>query len=68
MKYLLALIASTMLSMPVYADDETKKVCKDKMSQGKPVKKADGTVVQECKTIKTHKKLEGHQVPDKSKK
>jgi hypothetical protein len=43
-----------------FAEAETKQVCHDKLDkQGKPVKKADGKVVQDCKTIKVHKKLEG---------
>jgi hypothetical protein len=49
-----------------FAEAETKQVCHDKLDkQGKPVKKADGKVVQDCKTIKVHKKLEGTEIPTK---
>ena len=45
---------------------ETKTVCVEKRdAQGKVVKKADGTVVQDCKEIKVHQKLEGTKVPEK---
>jgi hypothetical protein len=53
---------------PAYAGGETKEVCKDKMDKaGKPVMK-NGKAVQECKTIKVHKKLEGTAVPEDKKK
>lgn len=42
---------------------EVKEVCHDKMKDGKPVKDKEGKVVQECKKIKVHKKLESHEVP-----
>ena len=32
---------------------------------GKPVKNKDGSVKQECKTIKVHKKREGTEIPPK---
>lgn len=58
-----ALVATIALSVSAA---ETKKVCIDKMdSKGNVVKKADGTVVQECKEMKVHKKLEGTKVPEK---
>jgi hypothetical protein len=61
--YAVCLVATTNIA---YAEAETKKVCHDKVDkQGTPVKKADGTVVQECKVIKVHKKLEGTDVPVK---
>jgi hypothetical protein len=45
-----------------------KEVCKDKVDKtGKVVKGKDGKPVQECKTIKVHKKLEGTPVPEKKK-
>lgn len=54
------------VSYPAYAGGETKEVCTDKKdSKGNVVKKADGTVVKECKTIKVHKKYEGTKVPEK---
>lgn len=55
------------LGFNAYAEAETKKVCHDKIDSktGKPVKKADGSTVQDCKNIKVHKKLEGTEVPTK---
>ena len=51
---------------PAYAGGEIKEVCKDKMDKaGKPVKNKDGSVKQDCKKIKVHKKLEGTKVPEK---
>jgi hypothetical protein len=44
---------------------ETKRVCKDAVKDGKPVKNKDGSVKQECRTIKIHKKHEGTKVPTK---
>jgi hypothetical protein len=52
----------------VYAEPKTKQVCKDVVGKdGKAVKNKDGSVKQQCKTIKVHKKLEGTPVPDKKK-
>lgn len=42
---------------------EVKEVCHDKTKDGKPVKDKEGKVVQECKKIKVHKKLEGTEIP-----
>ena len=51
-----------------YAGGEEKQVCTDvKDSKGNVVKKADGSAKQTCKTINTHKKVEGDAVPDKKK-
>ena len=47
------------------AEPETKRVCKDVVKDGKPVKNKDGSVKQECRTIKIHKKHEGTKVPTK---
>ena len=44
---------------------ETKRVCKDVVKDGRPVKNKDGSVKQECRTIKIHKKHEGTKVPPK---
>ena len=44
---------------------ETKRVCKDVVRDGKPVLNKDGSVKQECRTIKIHKKHEGTKVPTK---
>lgn len=53
------------IAYPAYAGGEMKEVCNDKKdSKGNVVKKADGTVVKECKKIKVHKKVEGEKVPD----
>jgi hypothetical protein len=43
---------------------ETKKVCIDKMKDGKPVLDKAGKPVQDCKEVKQHKKLEGTKVED----
>ena len=49
-----------------YAEAETKQVCVDKLGKdGQPVKGKDGKVVQACKEMKVHKKLEGTAVPEK---
>jgi hypothetical protein len=49
-----------------HAEAEVKQVCHDKVDKaGKPVTGKDGKVVQECKKIKVHKKLEGTEVPVK---
>jgi hypothetical protein len=51
---------------PAYAGGEIKEVCHDKLDKaGKPVKNKDGSVKQDCKKIKVHKKLEGTKVPEK---
>jgi hypothetical protein len=45
---------------------ETKKVCVDiKDKEGKAVKDAKGNPKQNCKQMKTHKKLEGTKIPEK---
>ena len=46
---------------------ETKKVCIDKMKDGKPVLGKDGKPQQDCKEVKQHKKLEGTKVEDAKK-
>lgn len=51
---------------PVCAEAEVKEVCKDRLDKaGKPVKDKSGTVKQDCKKIKVHKKLEGTDIPTK---
>ena len=58
-------VAAVTLTVPAHAEVKTKEVCKDAVDKnGKPVKNKDGTVKQQCKTIKVHKKLEGTPVPD----
>jgi len=64
MKKLLVLLAFVFAGT-AFADAEKKQVCHDKVDKaGKPVMK-DGKAVQDCKTIKVHKKLEGTDVPVK---
>lgn len=43
---------------------ETKKVCIDKIKDGKPVLDKQGKPQQDCKEVKQHKKLEGTKVED----
>jgi hypothetical protein len=60
------LVCLSVVSTTAYAEAETKKVCHDKVGKdSKPITGKDGKVVQECKTIKVHKKLEGTEVPVK---
>ena len=66
MKSIILALALTFSALPVLADGETKKVCVDiKDKEGKPVKDKDGKVKQNCKEVKQHKKLEGHEIPGK---
>ena len=69
MKQLLIALSLALGSQFVIADEpahETKKVCVDvKDKEGKPVKDAKGNVKQNCKEVKQHRKLEGHEVPTK---
>jgi hypothetical protein len=64
-----AIILSLSLVTCAYADGapkETTKVCVDVVKDGKPVMdKKTGKPQQQCKTMKVHKKLEGHAVPEK---
>jgi hypothetical protein len=54
------------LSFPAIAGGEMKEVCTPKVDKaGKPVMdKKTGKQVQECKMVKTHKKVEGDKVPE----
>jgi len=64
MKKLLVTLLSTAFVGMAFAGGEIKEVCKDKVDKvGKPVTGKDGKVVQECKKIKVHKKLEGTEIP-----
>lgn len=57
------------VSSTTFAAGEVKEVCKDKLdNKGQVVKGKDGKVVQDCKKIKVHKKLEGAEVPEKAQK
>jgi len=64
---LLMLVAITQFMftpLTAHAAAEIKEVCHDKVGKdGKPVAGKDGKVVQECKKIKVHKKLEGTAIP-----
>ena len=69
MKKIILALALALGSQFVIADEpakETKQVCVDvKDKEGKPVKDAKGNVKQNCKEVKQHRKLEGHEVPPK---
>jgi hypothetical protein len=66
-KVIIASILS-LFAVSSFAAGEMKEVCKDKLDKaGKVIKGKDGKPVQECKTIKVHKKLEGTPVPEKKK-
>ena len=66
MKKVLTILSSA-LSSVAFAGGEVKEVCRDKVDKaGKPVlDKKTNKPVQDCKTIKVHKKLEGTEVPTK---
>ena len=70
MKLLLALITSLALAGTAFAGGEVKEVCTPKVDKaGKPVNdKKTGKQAQDCKKIKTHKKVEGDKVPEPAKK
>ena len=66
----LCVVAGLAVLVPASAADDTagkgemKKVCHPKKDKdGKEVKGKDGKVVEECKTIKVHKKLESTDIP-----
>jgi len=69
MKKLLALLAITLAST-AFAGGETKEVCTPKVDKaGKAVMdKKTGKQTEDCKKIKTHKKVEGDKVPEPAKK
>jgi hypothetical protein len=59
MKKVIALLVCMALSSPAVAAGVDKVVCHDKLDKkGQVVKDKKGNVVQSCKTIKVHKKLE----------
>ena len=66
-KLLLPLVVCfTVVSSTAYAEAQIKEVCRDKAGKdGKPITDKNGKIVQECKKIKVHKKLEGTEVPVK---
>jgi hypothetical protein len=67
MKKILTLVTCLLIAGSTVAGGVDKVVCKDKTDKvGKVVKDKKGNVVQVCKTIKVHKKLEGAEpVPNK---
>ena len=75
MKQLLLILALAFSATALAADSpdvakadavKTKQVCKDVLGKdNKPVKNKDGSVKQQCKTIKIHKKHEGTEIPPK---
>ena len=67
MKKLLVLLALCVATTAFAGgESEVKKVCHDKTdAKGAVVKGKDGKVVQACKDVKIHKKLEGTKVPEK---
>ena len=65
MKKLIIASILSLFAVSSYAA-EKKTICKDVVGKnGQVVKNKDGTVKQQCKTIKVHKKLEGTKVPEK---
>lgn len=70
MKLLLALVTSLALVGTAYAGGEVKEVCTPKVDKaGKAVMdKKTNKQAEDCKKIKTHKKVEGEAVPDGKKK
>ena len=72
MKKLLALVLVAAFAGSAMAADaaapETRQVCLDvKDKAGQPVKNKDGSVKQNCKTVKAHKKHEGTKIEDAKK-
>jgi len=78
MKKILALLSLTVATSTFAIDNhaaadaakadapKTKQVCKDVLGKdNQPVKNKDGSVKQQCKTIKVHKKHEGTEIPPK---
>jgi hypothetical protein len=70
MKLLFALLTSLALVGTVQAEAVVKEVCTPKVDKaGKAVMdKKTGKQAEECKKVKTHKKVEGDKVPDGKKK
>ena len=67
MKKILTLVTCLLIAGSTVAGGVDKVVCKDKTDKaGKVVKDKKGNVIQSCKTIKVHKKLDGGEpVPTK---
>lgn len=60
------MVCLNVVTTTAYAEAQVKEVCHDRVGKdGKPVNGKDGKVIQDCKKIKVHKKLEGTEVPVK---
>jgi len=71
MNYIIAAFALIVLiaTNPAYAEGKTKEVCRDKVDKaGNVVRDKSGKTTKVCKKVKVHKKVDGTQVPEKSKK
>jgi len=71
MNYIVSVFALILLiaTNPAYAEGKTKEVCRDKVDKaGNIVRDKSGKTTKVCKKIKVHKKVDGTQVPEKSKK
>jgi len=70
MKILLSILLAFSLNSSVFAEQKietTKKVCIDRIKNGKPVVDKNGKPQQDCKEVKQHKKLEGTNIKDAKK-
>jgi len=66
MKYLVTFIITLSIATNVYALEQTKKVCINKVSKdGKRVIDKDGKQIKECREMKNHQKLNGTKVPER---
>jgi hypothetical protein len=71
MNYIVSVFALILLiaTNPAYAEGKTKEVCRDKVDKaGNVVRDKSGKTTKVCKKVKVHKKVDGTQVPEKSKK
>jgi hypothetical protein len=71
MNYIVSVFAliALIVTNPVYAEAKTKEVCRDKVDKaGNIVRDKSGKTTLVCKKVKVHKKVDGTQVPEKSKK
>ena len=64
--YITLVAAALAFANSAAADGKTKTVCKDvTRKDGQVMRDKAGKAVQECKTIRVHKKFEGTEVPTK---
>jgi hypothetical protein len=71
MNYIVSVFAliALIVTNPAYAEGKTKEVCRDKVDKaGQLVRDKSGKTTKVCKKVKVHKKVDGTQVPEKSKK